>query len=80
MTEPQPLIPPFQHNDDSIDAADAGRGAPGGGSIVEGGATVTPEEIEQFNEHLDAERDKAPLFRTPHPEHHQNPKDGTPEN
>ncbi|ORM32810.1 hypothetical protein [Williamsia sp. 1135] len=66
----EPLIPPFQHTDDSIDAADLGRGAPGGGSIVEGEASVTEAEIEEFNEHLDAEREHPPLFRTPHPEHH----------
>ncbi|WP_207837831.1 hypothetical protein [Williamsia soli] len=65
----EPLIPPFQHTDDSIDAADTGRGAPGGGSIVEGEATVTAAEIENFNEHLEAEREHPPLFRTPHPGH-----------
>lgn len=65
----EPLIPPFQHDDDSIDAADSGRGAPGGGSIVEGEATVTPEEIEEFNKRMDAARENEPLFRTPHPGH-----------
>lgn len=72
----EPLIPPFQRNDDSIDAADPGQGAPGGGSIVEGEAVVTPEEIEEFNERMAQEREnETPLFRTPHPKHHAPPQD-----
>lgn len=69
MTEPKPLIPPFQQGDDSIDAADPGPGAPG--SISDGDAEVTPEELEAFEKKMDEERKGPQLFRTPHPDHHQ---------
>jgi len=72
MTEP--LLPPTP-NDHSTGAADPGQGAPGDQSLVEGSEPASPHEIEEFSERMDAERDDAPLFRTPQPDDVARPDD-----
>lgn len=69
-----PLLPP-KPNDHSTGAADPGQGAPSDQSLVEGTKPAAPQEIEEFGERMDSERDNAPLFRTPQPDDVARPDD-----